>query len=129
MVTVLAAKDVLWREIWDLDRKEILDEIDSIREIVGTTNTYGNGLAASELIKQYGFELIEPNRVRGQYSGLVVAVERHLAIVKIANNKILELPFGAMAVTEDQSPKYGDLVRMSFKDGVLTAAVTRRSGN
>jgi hypothetical protein len=49
--------------------------------------------------------------------------------VKIANTKMLELPFGALAVTEEQSPKLGDSVRMAFKDGVLTAAVTRKSGH
>ena len=42
----LAAKEVLWRERWDLERKEILDKIDGINEIVGTKDTYGNGMAA-----------------------------------------------------------------------------------
>ena len=44
MMIGLAAKEVLWREIWDLERKEILDEIDGINEIVGTKDTYGNGM-------------------------------------------------------------------------------------
>lgn len=127
MMIGLAAKEVLWRETWDLERKEILAEIDGINEIVGTKDTYGNGMAAIELAKRYGWELIEPDRMRGKYFGLVVALEHHVAIVKIANTKILELPFGALAVTEEQSPKLGDSVRMGFKDGVLTAAVTRRA--
>jgi hypothetical protein len=127
MMIGLAAKEVLWREIWDLERKEILDEIDGINEIVGTKDTYGNGMAAIELARRYGWEMVEPNRLRGQYFGQVVALEHHVAIVKIANIRMLELPFGAMAVTEEQSPKLGDSVRMGFKDGVLTATVTRRS--
>lgn len=127
MMIALAAKEVLWREIWDLDRQDILDEIDGIREIVGTTDIYGNGLAAIALAGLYDWELIEPDRMRGQYFGLVVALEHHLAIVKIANTKMLELPFGALAVTEEQSPKLGDSVRMGFKDGVLKAIVVRRS--
>ena len=122
----LAAKEVLWREIWDLERKEILAEIDSIKEMVGTQDTYGNGMAAIELAKRYGWEMMEPDRMRGQYAGLVVALEHHVAIVKIANTQMLELPFSAMAVTEEQSPKLGDSVRMGFKDGVLTATVVRR---
>lgn len=125
----LAAKEVLWREIWDLERKEILHEIDGINEIVGTKDTYGNGMAAVELTKQYGWEMMEPDRMRGQYFGLVVALEHHVAIVKTSNTQMLELPFGALAVTEEQSPKLGDSVHMAFKDGVLTAAVTRRSGH
>ena len=127
MMIGLAAKEILWREIWVLERKEILDEIDSINEIVGTKDTYGNGMAAIELAKRYGWELMVPDRMRGQYFGLVVALEHHAAIVKIANTKMIDLPFGALAVTEEQSPKLGDSVRMRFKDGVLTAAVTRRS--
>ena len=123
----LAAKEVLWRERWDLERKEILDEIESINEIVGTKDTYGNGMAAIELANRYGWEMMEPDRMRGQYFGLVVALEHHAAIVKIANTKMLELPFGALAVTEEQGPKLGDSVRMAFKDGVLTTEVTRRS--
>lgn len=127
MMIGLAAKEILWREIWDLERKEILDAIESINEIVGTKDTYGNGMAAIELAKRYGWELMAPDRTRGQYFGLIVALEHHVAIVKIANTKILELPFGALAVTEEQSPRLGDSVRMGFKDGVLTAAVTLRS--
>jgi hypothetical protein len=119
----LAAKEVLWREIWDRERKEIMDEIDGINEIVGTKDTFGNGMAAIELAKRYGWEMVEPNRIRGQYFGLVVALEHHVAIVKYASTKMLELPFGAMALTEEQSPKLGDSVRMGFKDGVLTATV------
>lgn len=129
MMIGLAAKEVLWREIWDLERKEILDEIDSINEIVGTKDTYGNGMAAIELANRYGWEMMEPDRTRGQYFGLVVALEHHSAVVKIANTKMIDLPFGALAVTEEQSPKLGDSVRMRFKDGVLTALVTRRSGH
>lgn len=129
MMIALSAKEILWREIWDLERKEILDEIDAIHEIVGTKDTYGNGMAAIELAKRYGWKLMEPDRMRGQYFGLVVALEHHVAIVKITNTQIIELPFGALAVTEEQSPKLGDSVRMGFKDGVLTAAVTRRSGH
>lgn len=41
MMIGLAAKEVLWREIWDLERKEILEAIGSINEIVGTKDTYG----------------------------------------------------------------------------------------
>lgn len=129
MMIGLVAKEVLWRETWDLERKEILDKIDGINEIVGTKDTYGNGLAAVELARRFGWKLIEPNRIRGHYFGTVVALEHHVAIVKIAQEKMLELPFGALAVTEEQSPKLGDSVRMGFKDGVLTAAVTRRSGH
>jgi hypothetical protein len=125
MMIGLAAKEAIWREVWDRERKEILDEIDGISEIVGTIDTYGNGMAAIELAKRYGWELMEPDRMRGQYFGLVVALEHHVAIVKIANTLMLELPFGAMAVTEEQSPKLGDSVRMGFKDGVLTATVVR----
>lgn len=129
MMIGLAAKEVLWREIWDLERKEILDEIESINEIVGTKDTYGNGMAAIELAKRYGWEIMEPDRTRGKYAGLVVALEHHAAIVKIANKQMLELPFGALAVTEEQSPKLGDSVYMAFKDGVLTATMTRKMGH
>ena len=127
MMIGLAAKEVLWRETWDLERKEILAEIDGINEIVGTKDIYGNGMAAIELAKRYGWDLIEPDRMRGQYFGLVVALEHHVAIVKTSDTQMLELPFGALAVTEEQSPKLGDSVRMAFKDGVLTAVVTRRA--
>jgi hypothetical protein len=123
----LAAKEVLWREIWDLERKEILSKIDSINQIVGTKHTYGNGMAAVELTKQYGWTMLEPDRVRGHYFGLVVALEHHLAIVKTSDTQMLELPFGALAVTEERSPKLGDSVRMAFRDGVLTATVTKRN--
>lgn len=127
MMIGLTAKEALWREIWDLDRKEILAEFDRINEIVGTNDTYGNGMAAIELKKLYGWELLEPDRERGQYFGMVVALEHHVALVKIMPTKIIELPFGAMAVTEVESPKLGDSIRMGFKNGVLTATVTRRS--
>ena len=40
MMIGLAAKEVLWREIWDQERKEILAKIDGINEIVGTKDTY-----------------------------------------------------------------------------------------
>ena len=125
MMISLAAKEVLWRERWGLERKEILDKIDGINEIVGTKDTYGNGMAAIELAKRYGWEMMEPDRIRGQYFGLVVALEHHVAMVKITNTQMIELPFGALAVTEEQSPKLGDSVRMGFKDGVLTATVVR----
>jgi hypothetical protein len=123
----LAAKEVLWRERWDLERQEILDKIDGINEIVGTKDTYGNGMAATELTKRYGWIMMKPNRIRGAYFGMVVALEHHVAIVQITPTQMLELPFGALAVTEEQSPKLGDSVRMEFKDGVLTVTVVRRS--
>lgn len=125
----LAAKEVLWRERWDLERQEILDNIDGINEIVGTKNTYGNGMAAIELTKRYGWIMMKPNRTRGAYFGKVVALEYHVAIVQITPTQMLELPFGALAVTEEKSPKLGDSVHMAFKDGVLTATVTMKSGH
>jgi hypothetical protein len=127
MMIGLVAKEVLWRETWDLERKEILDKIDGINEIVGTKHTHGNGLAAVELARRYGWKLIEPNRMRGHYFGTVVALEHHVALVKFTDTEMLELPFGAMAVTQEQSPKLGDSVLMAFKDGVLTATVVRHS--
>lgn len=125
MMVGLAAKEVFWRETWDAQRREILSKIEDINEIVGTKDTYGNGMAAIELAKQYGWEMLEPDRMRGQFFGLVVALEHHAAIVKVADTKMLELPFGALAVTEVQSPRLGDSVWMGFKDGVLTAKVER----
>ena len=86
-------------------------------------------MAAIELAKRYGWEMLEPDRMRGQFFGLVVALEHHAAIVKVADPQMLELPFGAMAVTEEQSPRLGDSVRMGFRDGVLTAVVMQRSGH
>jgi hypothetical protein len=76
------------------------------------------------LTKQYGWKLLQPNRERGQYFGLVVALEFHSAIVKVSNTDLLELPFGSLAVTEERSPQIGDSVHMAFRDGVLTATVT-----
>lgn len=127
MMIGLAAKEALWRETWDIEHKEILAEFDRINEIVGTNDTYGNGMAAIELKKLYGWELQEPDRKRGQYFGMVVALEKHVALVKITSTKLIELPFGAMAVTEEESPKLGDSIRIGFKNGVLTATMTRRS--
>lgn len=46
MMIGLAAKEVLWREIWDLERKEILAEIDGIHEIVGTKDNCGEAVHA-----------------------------------------------------------------------------------
>lgn len=120
---VLTAKEALGREIWNLERKEILTKIEGINEMIGTKDTFGNGMAAAELAKQYGWQLAQPNRERGQYFGLVVALEFHAAIVKISKTDLLELPFGSLAVTEERSPRIGDSVRMSFRDGVLTAKV------
>lgn len=121
----LTAKEALWRELWNRERKEILGKIDGINEIVGTKDTYGNGMAAVELARQYGWELMQPDRMRGQYFGLVVALEFHAAIVKISKTDLLELPFGSFAVTEERSPNLGDQVRMGFRDGVLSATVVR----
>lgn len=84
-------------------------------------------MAAIALKKLHGWELQEPNREHGQYFGMVVALEHHVALVKITPTKIIELPFGAMAVTEEESPRLGDSIRMGFKNGVLTATVTQRS--
>lgn len=120
---VLSAKEALGREIWNLERKEILTKIKGITEMVGTKDTFGNGMAAVALAKQYGWKLAQPNRERGQYFGLVVALEFHAAIVKVSKTDLLELPFGSLAVTEERSPRIGDSVRMSFRDGVLTAIV------
>lgn len=125
----LTAKEALVRELWNRERKEILEKIDRINEIVGTKDTFGNGMAAAELAKQCGWKLAQPNRVRGQYFGLVVALEFHAAIVKISSTDLLELPFGSLAVTEERSPRIGDSVRMSFRDGVLTATIARRGSN
>ena len=122
----LTAKEALGRELWNRERKEILDKIDSINEIVGTKDTFGNGMAAAELNRLHGWKLRQPNRARGQHFGLVVALEFHLAIVKITNTDLLELPFGSLAMTEERSPRIGDSVQMSFRDGVLTATVTRQ---
>lgn len=36
----LTAKEALGRELWNRERKEILDKIDSINEIVGTKDTF-----------------------------------------------------------------------------------------
>ena len=54
MMIGLTAKEALWRESWNLDRKEILAEFDRINEVVGINDTYGNGMAAIHLKKLYG---------------------------------------------------------------------------
>lgn len=122
----LTAKEALARELWNRERKEILRAIESINEVVGTKETYGNGMAAVELSKLYGWKLRQPDRIRGQYFGLVIALEFHVAIVKVSASDLLELPFGSMAETETHSPRIGDTIHMAFRDGVLTAKVTER---
>ncbi len=86
-------------------------------------------MAAIELARLHGWELKQPDRMRGKYFGLVVALEFHVAIVKVSDTYLLELPFGSMAVTEERSPRIGDSVQMSFRDGVLTATVVGRGGH
>ena len=120
----LTVKEALSRELWNLEYKELVKKIDHLTERVGTKDIYGNGMAALELSKQYGWRLVKPDRVRGQYFGMIVALEFHLAIVRLAQNNMMELPFGSMATTEERSPQIGDSVHMAFRDGVLTATVT-----
>lgn len=125
----LSAKEALDRALWDIERKELLSELDRINEVVGVKDTFGNGMAAIELKKRFGWVLVKTNLERGTYYGYVVALERHLALVKFTNTDLVELPFGSMAATEEESPKLGDTVRMDYKNGVLTTHFLERKRN
>lgn len=77
------------------------------------------------LRKSSPVEITHPERVRGQYFGIVLAIDHRAAVVKISRTDLIELPFAELA--EGQSrPKLGDSVRFGYKTGLLSATVIER---
>jgi hypothetical protein len=74
-----------------------------------------------------GLTLKEPNRIRGQYYGVVVAADHRAALVKVSRADVLALPFTALPNVA-KNPAVGDSVRVGFKACVMAVNVVERGG-
>lgn len=86
-----------------------------------------NAKTVNEQAREFGWSIQEPDRMRGQYFGPVVAVDHRASLVKFTRMDVLELPFTELATGQNR-PKMGDSVRMDFKNGALTVNVAARPG-
>lgn len=84
-----------------------------------------NARTVEEQAEETGFVIQEPNRMRGQYYGPVVAVDHRASLVKYARQNVILLSFTELA-KEQERPKLGDAVRMDYKNGQLSVEVANR---
>lgn len=71
--------------------------------------------------------MVEPDRNRGQYIGPVAGLDHRAALIKFNRTTAIELPFAALADGQNR-PVMGDMVRLGFRNGLLTVAVADRAG-
>lgn len=74
-----------------------------------------------------GLEITEPDRARGQYFGMVLALDHRAALIKISRTNLIELPFAELREGLSR-PRMGDSVRFGYKNGVLAATVIEKIG-
>ena len=101
-----------------------------LHDITALLNDQGldvNAQTVGEKAEEFGWTVQEPDRMRGQYFGPVVAVDHRASLVKYTRMDVLELPFTALASGQTR-PKMGDVVRMDFKNGELTVNIASRPG-
>lgn len=85
-----------------------------------------NAPTVRETAEQLGLTVKEPNRLRGQYHGTVIAVDHRAGLVKFARADALELPFSALKPGQAK-PEMGDSLRVGFKAGEMTVTAVGRS--
>lgn len=120
-VLATIARETLLREIVDIERNDILAELNEVKKLI---NTSGPGTVGKQA-QRLGLVVVEPNRINGQYAGMIVALDNRACLVKYTHTQALELPFTALAAGQE-NPKFGDSIRMGFKDGVLSVSVGER---
>lgn len=81
----------------------------------------------AQMATESGWVMKEPDRMRGQYFGPVVALDHRAGLVKYTRVDVIELPFTELAENQTR-PKTGDMVRLDFKDGALKMNVINRPG-
>lgn len=86
-----------------------------------------NAPTVEEQAKLRNLEIIEPDRQRGQYIGPVVGTDHKSVIIKYARDRVVELPYSDLPANVNR-PGNGDIVRMKFKDKVLSVSMSERIG-
>ncbi len=84
-----------------------------------------DAVSVDKRVDELGLVLIEPNRERGQYVGLMVAADNQFGLIEYAKEKAIKLLFWDLP-DEQPRPKVGDTVRMKFKAGALVVTVAER---
>ena len=77
--------------------------------------------------EKLGLVITEPDRIKGEYFGFVLAVDHRAALVKVSRVDLIELKFSEMA-NEQSRLQMGDSVRFGYKNGLLTATVIAKAG-
>lgn len=85
-----------------------------------------NAPTVQDLASDQDLQIIQPNLLRGQYFGPVVALDHRAALVKFTRSEVIELPFEALAPGQER-PNVGDSVRVGFKAGEMTIAFAQRT--
>lgn len=87
-----------------------------------------NAPTLQEQAAELGLLVKEPDRQRGQYFGAVVAQDHRSSLIKVNHDEAVEL---SISESRDTKMKIGDVLRLSFKAGVLgiTVKSMAREGN
>lgn len=121
-VLATIALETLQRKSVDIDRNEILAELNDLAQLIRTN---GRGTVAQQA-ERSGLTIFEPGHMRGQYHGPVVGSDYRAMLVQCSRTTAMELPFAALAEGEDR-PRFGDSVRIGFKDEVMSVTVVERT--
>lgn len=87
-----------------------------------------NAPTVHEKAAELGLTVKEPDRMRGQYFGTVVAQDHRASLVKFTRSDAIELAFADLAVGQKR-PKMGDALRLGFRAGALTVSQAERPGS
>ena len=121
LVLAAVGRETLLRTIADIERNEILNELNGLRQLITTTVP---GTVAQQAVR-LGLVMVEPNRIGGKYFGLVLGLDYRASLVKYANSRAFEVPFTDLAVGQARL-RMGDYVGIGFKEGVMSVSAADR---
>jgi hypothetical protein len=124
-VLIARGRAELCRAEMELDEEHLMATLREVMDASGRSAPIGTSRSIFEAVRSHHWVVREVDRQKGNYFGVVVAVDSIGCFIQFRSNEVVELEFNTLAAGQ-RHPSMGDSVRMLFKGGRLRIAVTPR---
>lgn len=126
-VLAAARKETSFQKSVGIKHEQIWNQLNAIKKSIDAQELNESAMTVEKLAHQLGLEIIEPDRMRGQYYGAVVGLDSRAWLIRVTSTHAMVLTFNE--ILENLNPRRGDNIRFGFKNGTLTASIQVHPSN
>lgn len=124
-VLIARGRAVLCRAEMELDEEQLLATLQEVMDASGGSAQQARSRSIFETAQDHRWVVREVDRQKGNYFGVVVAVDSLGCFLQFRSNEVVELEFNTLSPGQTR-PSMGDSVRMHFKGGKPRISISPR---